>query len=210
MMMMMMMVHPPLTPVDEHTRSKRERGKRLSLRERFHPAPLFYHGSIPGDFPKEYPLSSIQRYYLFGRPQKPIYLDQVNTYLTYPTPTPSISTQRRSPKNHHHQRSIDSRPKAYLPSTSPIKIHPNPTQNHAPLPPPPLPPPPLPPHHRPKTPLGLHLTQPHPNHPPTLQIQLLHQPLPARKRSRPQHNAQSQPPGRHFLFFRDQNWRNHT
>lgn len=36
-------------------------------------------------------------------PKKPIYLNQVNTYLTYPTPTPSISTQRRSPKNHHHQ-----------------------------------------------------------------------------------------------------------
>lgn len=27
--MMMMMVHPPLTPVDEHTRSKRERGKKI-------------------------------------------------------------------------------------------------------------------------------------------------------------------------------------
>lgn len=145
-------------------------------------------------------------------PKKPIYLNQVNTYITYPTPTPSISTQKRRSKIHHHQRSIDSRPKAYLPSTSPIKIHPNPTQNHAPLPPPlPLPPPPpLPPHHRPKAPLRLHLTQPHPNHPSTLQIQLLHQPRPARKRSRPQHHPQSQPPRRHFLFFRDQNWRNHT
>lgn len=27
--MMMMMVHPPLTPADEHTRSKRERGKKI-------------------------------------------------------------------------------------------------------------------------------------------------------------------------------------
>lgn len=143
-------------------------------------------------------------------PKKPIYLNQVNTYITYPTPTPSISTQRRRSKNHHHhhQRSIDSRPKAYLPSTSPIKIHPNPTQNHAPLPPPlpPLFPPPLPPHHRPKTPPRLHLTQPHPNHPATLQIQLLHQPRPARKRSRPQHNPQSEPPRGHFLFFGHQNW----
>lgn len=125
--MMMMMVHPSLTPADGHTRSKRERGKRLSLRGRFHPAPLFYHGSIPLDFPKEYPLSSIQRYYLSGRPQKPIYLDQVNAYIHIPRPPhPSISTQRRSPKNHHHhhQRSIDSRPKAYLLSTSPKSCSP--------------------------------------------------------------------------------------
>lgn len=186
--------------------------KRISLRGRFHPAPLFYHGSIPGDFPKEYPLSSIQRYYLSGRPQK-ANISQPSRYITYPTPTPSISTQRRRPKNHHHhhQRSIDSRPKAYLLSTSPLKIHPNPTQKHAPLPPPlPPPPPPLPPHHRPKTPPRLHLPQPHPNHPPTLQIQLLHQPLPTRKRKKPQHNPPSQPPGRHFLFFGHQNWRNHT
>lgn len=42
-------------------------------------------------------------------PKKPIYLNQVNTYITYPTPTPSISPQRRRSKNHHHhhQRSID-------------------------------------------------------------------------------------------------------
>lgn len=128
MMMMMMMVHPCLTPADGHTRSKRERGKkRISLRGRFHPAPLFYHGSVPRELPKEYPLSSIQKYYLSGRPQK-ANISRPSIYITYPTPTPSISTQRRRPKNHYHQRSIDSRPKAYLPSTSPIKIQPNPTQ----------------------------------------------------------------------------------
>lgn len=188
--------------------------KRLSLRGRFHPAPLFYHGSIPGDFPKEYPLSSIQRYYLSGRPQKPIYLDQVNAYIHIPRPPhPSISTQRRSPKNHHHhhQRSIDRfTPKSVLTINISNKNSSHPNPNHAPLPPPPPPPPPLPPHHRPKTPPRLHLAQPHPNHPPTLQIQLLHQPLAARKRKKPQHNPQSQPPRGHFLFFGHQNWRNHT
>lgn len=107
-------------------------GKRLSLGGRFHPAPLFYHGSIPRDFPKEYPLSSIQRYYLSGRPQK-ANISRPGKYIHYihiPRPPHLISTQRRSPKNHHHhhQRSIDSRPKAYLSSTSPIKIHPNPIQ----------------------------------------------------------------------------------
>lgn len=148
-------------------------------------------------------------------PKKPIYLDQVNTYIhTYPTPTPSISTQRRSPKNHHHhhQRSIDRfTPKSVLTINISNKNPSQPNPNHAPLPPPlPPPPPPLPPHHRPKTPPRLHLAQPHPNHPSTLQIQLLHQTRPARKRSRPQHNAQSQPPRGHFLFFGHQNWRNYT
>lgn len=187
--------------------------KRISLRGRFHPAPLFYHGSIPGDFPKEYPLSSIQRYYLSGRPQK-ANISQPSRYITYPTPTPSISTQRRSPKNHHHhhQRLIDRfTPKSVLTINISNKNSSQPNPNHAPLPPPlPPPPPPLPPHHRPKTPPRLHLTQPHPNLPATLQIQLLHQPLPARKRKKPQHNPQSQPPRGHFLIFGDQNWRNHT
>lgn len=103
-------------------------------------------------------------------------------------------------------------PKSVLTINISIKNPSQPNPNHAPLPPPlpPLFPPPLPPHHRPKTPPRLHLAQPHPNHPSTLQIQFLHQPRPARKRSRPQHNPQSQPPGRHSFFFRDQNWRNHT
>lgn len=56
--------------------------KRLSLRGRFHPAPLFYHGSIPGDFPKEYPVSSIQRYYLSGRPQK-ANISRPSKYIPY-------------------------------------------------------------------------------------------------------------------------------
>lgn len=168
-------------------------------------------------FPKSilYPVSSIQRYYLSGRPQKAS-ISRPSKYIHTCIPRPPHPSLRKEEDQRTiitttNDRSIDSRPKAYLPSTSPIKIHPNPTQNHAPLPPPlPPPPPPLPPHHRPKTPPRLHLTQPHPNHPATLQIQLLHQPRPARKRSRPQHNAQSQPPRGHFFFLRHQNWRNHT
>lgn len=104
-------------------------GKRSSLRGRFHPAPLFYHGSIPGDFPKEYPLSSIQRYYLSGRPQKPIYLDQVNTYIHIPRPPhPSLRKEEDQRTIITNDRSIHAQ-KAYLPSTSPIKVHPNPTQS---------------------------------------------------------------------------------
>lgn len=134
-------------------------------------------------------------------PKKPIYLDQVNTYIHIPRPPPpSLRKEEDQRTIITNDRSIHAQKRTYYQHL----------QNHAPLPPPPLPPPPLPPHHRPKTPPRLHLAQPHPNHPATLQIQLLHQPLPARKRKKPQHNAQSQPPGRHFLFVGHQNWRNHT
>lgn len=134
MMMIMMMVHPSLTPADEHTRSKRERRKKISsLRGRFHPAPLFYHGSIPGDLPKEYPLSSIQRYYLFGRPQK-ANISRPSKYIPYISHAHPIHLSLRKEEDQRtiittttNDRSIHAQ-KAYLPSTSPIKIHPNPIQ----------------------------------------------------------------------------------
>lgn len=131
--MMIMMVHPSPTPADEHTRSKRERGKKIISTRTIPPSSallpwidtwrLAQRVSII-QYPEILPLRSTPKANI-SRPSK---------YIPYISHAHPIHLSLRKEEDQRtiittttNDRSIHAQ-KAYLPSTSPIKIHPNPIQ----------------------------------------------------------------------------------
>lgn len=140
--MMMMMVHPPLTPADEHTRSKRERGKKIISTRTIPPSSallpwidtwrLSQRVSII-QYPEILPLRSTPKANI-SRPSKyipyishahPIHLSlrKEEDQRTIITNDRSIHAQKRTYHQHLHLK------------IHPHPTHPNPTQSKSCSPP---------------------------------------------------------------------------